>query len=353
MHVERASDDIYIFTSDRYAQVTASLIISNGTGVLIDTMLYPSEAARIALHARQHCPNGVRYIIYTGHEADHTYGAFLFPRAEIIAHERAREIILEKGPPALVRARESLPEMGPVMLRPPTITFSGGSFMLRLPGKTLEIMHMPGHTADGCSVLLHEERILFAGDAVMALPTVVNGDAMQLKASIERAAAMSLEYIVQGHGELILRGEIKDTLKRQVGYLDNLMQKVQRVVDTGGARDDVRAITIESCGLSRVLLNGTVGQLHTSNVLSLYDRYAQERPAGAFTAIEDEAEPAVKPSGRAATKAKKSKGEKAAPAEEAATPSAETTPTKPAAGRRTIHTPATPTAPIGRSSRTV
>jgi hypothetical protein len=174
---------------------------------------------------------------------------------------------------------------------------------------------------------------------------------LQLKASIERAAAMSLEYIVQGHGELILRGEIKDTLKRQVGYLDNLMQKVQRVVDTGGARDDVRAITIESCGLSRVLLNGTVGQLHTSNVLSLYDRYAQERPAGAFMAIEDEVEPVSKPNGRAATKAKKSKGEKTPPAEEAATPSAETTPTaKPAAGRRTIHTPP---APIGRSSRTV
>lgn len=351
MHVERASDDIYIFTSDRYAQVTASLIISNGTGVLIDTMLYPSEAARIALHARQHCPHGVRYIIYTGHEADHTYGAFLFPRAEIIAHEKAREVILEKGPPALAQVRETLPEMGPVMLRPPTITFGSGSFMLRLPGKTLEVMHMPGHTPDGCSVLLHEERILFAGDAIMALPTMVNGDAVQLKASIERAAAMSLEYIVQGHGELILRGEIKDTLKRQAGYLDSLMQKVQRVVDTGGSRDDVRTITIESCGLSRVLLNGTVGQLHLSNALALYDRYVQERPAGMPVVAEEEAEASVSTNGRKTTKSRKTKVEKLPAAGEApqAQPDAAPTP-KPAAGRRTIHTPA---APIGRSSRTV
>jgi glyoxylase-like metal-dependent hydrolase (beta-lactamase superfamily II) len=349
MHVERASDDIYIFTSDRYAQVTASLIISNGTGVLIDTMLYPSEAARIALHARQHCPNGVRYIIYTGHEADHTYGAFLFPRAEVIAHEKARDVILEKGPAALLRAREAMPEMAPVMLRPPTITFASGTFKLRLPGKTLEVMHMPGHTADGCAVLLHEERILFAGDAIMALPTVVNGDAAQLKASIERAAAMSLEYIVQGHGELILRGEIKDTLKRQVGYLDNLTQKVQKVVDAGGSRDDVRAITVESCGLSRVLLNGTVGQLHLSNTLALYDRYSHERPAGALMAADSETE-ADKPTGRAA-KPKTRKSEKAAPPAESPSAAPENTPSaKPAAGRRTIHTPV---APIGRSSRTV
>lgn len=349
MHVERASDDIYIFTSDRYAQVTASLIISNGTGVLIDTMLYPSEAARIALHARQHCPNGVRYIIYTGHEADHTYGAFLFPRAEVIAHEKAREVILEKGPAALLRAREAMPEMGPVMLRPPTITFASGTFKLRLPGKTLEVMHMPGHTADGCAVLLHEERILFAGDAIMSLPTVVNGDAGQLKASIERASAMSLEYIVQGHGELILRGEIKDTLKRQVSYLESLTQKVQRVVDTGGARDDVRAITVESCGLSRVLLNGTVGQLHLGNALAIYDRYAQERPIGSAAFIDEGMEP-EKAGARATTKPKARKSEKSPAAAE--TPAvAEPAPSaKPVAGRRTIHTAVTP---IGRPSRTV
>ncbi len=331
MHVERASDDIYIFSSDRYAQVTASLIVSNGTGVLIDTMLYPSEAARIALHARQHCPNGVRYIIYTGHEADHTYGAFLYPRAEIIAHEGARQIMLERGPLALVQAKESLPEFEPVKLRPPTITFAKGTFTLRLPGKTLEIIPMPGHTADGCSVLLHEERILFAGDAIMALPTIVNGDIDQLKLSIDRIAAMQLEYIVQGHGELILRGEIKDALKRGVTYLDSLRGKVQRVVEGGGTRDEAKAITVESCGMSRVLLNGAVTQLHTGNVLALFDKMMRERPAMPRVAkpakVVEVPEPPAKP-----------KSKKAAE--------------KPAqTGRRSIHTTVSTT--IGRPSRTV
>lgn len=334
MHVERASDDIYIFSSDRYAQVTASLIVSHGTGVLIDTMLYPSEAARIALHARTHCPNGVRYVIYTGHEADHTYGAFLYPRAEIIAHERARAEILEKGAAALAQAKEALPELEPVFLKPPTITFAQGAFTLRLPGKTLEIIHMPGHTADGCSVLLHEERILFAGDAIMALPTVVHGDVDQLKQSIERVAAMQLEYIVQGHGELILRGEIKDTLKRLVSYLDSLRGKVERVVDAGGSREEARAITIESCGMSRVLLNGAVTQLHTSNVLSLYDKLMAGRPALAKSSrAAKQVVEAVEPAPKGKSKAKKP-AEKPSPS-----------------GKRSIHNSVNTA--VGRPSRTV
>ncbi|PJF48080.1 MAG: MBL fold metallo-hydrolase [Chloroflexi bacterium] len=279
MHCERASEDIYIFTSDRYAQVTASLIVSGNRGILIDTLPFPSETAQIALFVRKRCPDGVRFVIYTGHEADHVYGAFLFPKAEVIAHEMAREILIERGFTALQRAKEQSPELAPVQLRLPTFTFTTNSVTLRMPGKTLEIIHTPGHTADCVSVLLHEERILFAGDTVMALPTITHGDPDQLKKSLETIGAMPLENIVQGHGEIILRGEIRDTLRRQANYLDNLRSKVQKLIDAGGSRDDAKAITIEQCGMPRVLLGGAVVQLHLANVLATYDRLMAEQAA--------------------------------------------------------------------------
>jgi len=280
MHCERASEDVYIFTSERYAQVTASLIISGGSGILIDTLPFPDETLQIALLARKRCPDGVRFIIYTGHEADHVYGAFLFPKAEIIAHDMTREILRERGFAALEKAKEQSPELAPVKLRLPTFTFSTGSLMLRLPGKTLEIFHTPGHTADCLSVLLHEERLLFAGDTVMGIPSIVNGDPEQLKQSLEKISSLSLESIIQGHGEIILRGEIKESLRRQIGYIDSLHNKVQKLIESGGSRDDVRAITIEQCGLSRVLLGGVALQLHTANALATYDRLIAKRRAG-------------------------------------------------------------------------
>jgi hypothetical protein len=36
----------------------------------------------------------------------------------------------------------------------------------------------------------------------------------------------------------------------------------------------MREISIESCGKSRIPLNGLVQQLHAANLLSLYDRMA-------------------------------------------------------------------------------
>ena len=318
MHWERASEDIYIFTSDRYAQVTASLIVSGTIGVLIDTLPFPSETAQIALFAQKRCPEGVRFIIYTGHEADHVYGASLFPRAQVIAHEMAREILTERGFAALERVKAESQEFANVQLRLPTFTFTTGSTTLRLPGKTLEIIHTPGHSADCVSVLLHEERILFAGDTVMALPTIVNGDPEQLKQSLEMIGAMQLENIVQGHGEIILRGEIRDTLRRQASYLDNLRSKVQKLIDAGGSREEARNITIEQCGMQRVLLNGAVVQLHLANVLTTYDRLmATKKPAKAEAqATADKAKPrraARKPATaeKAYKEEKASKGRKA------------------------------------------
>ncbi len=278
MHWERLSEDVYVFTSDRYAQVTASLIVSGRIGVMIDTLPFPEETGQIALFARRRCPDGVRYVVYTQHQADHTYGAFMFPRAEIIAHSLCRDILFAKGYRALEAAKAQSPELGAIRLRLPTVTFNGGIFALRLPGKTLEIFPTPGHTPDSVSVILQEEKILFAGDTVMAIPTVGDGDIDQLRGSIEMVAALPLESIVQGHGEIILRGEIKDNIRRSLNYLDQLHTRVHKVVESGGTREDARRITLESCGLQRVLLSGVVTQLHQANTVSLYDRLVPALP---------------------------------------------------------------------------
>jgi glyoxylase-like metal-dependent hydrolase (beta-lactamase superfamily II) len=285
MHWERLSEDVYVFTSDRYAQVTASLIVSGTIGVVIDALPFPQETSQIAYFARRRCPDGVRYVIYTQHQADHTYGAFLFPKAEVISHTLCRDILLEKGVKALEQAKVLNHELEMVRLRIPTLTFDHGTFTLRMPGKTLDLIPTPGHTPDAISVILQEEKILFAGDTIMAIPTIGDGDLAQLRESTEAIAAMPLESIVQGHGEIILRGEIKDNIRRSLSYLEQLDSKVRKVVESGGTLDEARSITIESCGLQRVLLNGMVTQLHTANVVALYQRLMAQQPVAKHAAV--------------------------------------------------------------------
>ncbi len=311
MQWDRASEDVYIFTSDRYAQVNAALIRAERIGVVIDTLLFPSETLEMAKIARQHCPDGVRFVIYTGPEADHTYGAFLFPRAEIIAHEHCLNVLTKEGAAALQKAKENNQEFLPVRLRLPTLTFKSGSTFLRLPGKTIEIIHMPGHTSGNVSVLLHEEHTFFAGDAVMPIPTIARGDVEASRSSLERILSLPLEYIVQGHGDLILRGEIRDTLKRQIAYLDHLQNKVSKLVESGAPREAAEEITVESCGLPRVLLAGLAPQLHRANVLALYDRLASQRAASPartrHAASESQSASAAQSAKRAASKRSTSK----------------------------------------------
>ena len=301
MHWERLSEDVYVFTSDRYAQVTASLIVSGTIGVVIDALPFPQETSQIAYFARRRCPDGVRYVIYTQHQADHTYGAFLFPKAEVISHTLCREILLDRGVKALEQAKAVNHELELVRLRIPTITFDKGTFTLRLPGKTLDLLPTPGHTPDAISVIFQEEKILFAGDTIMAIPTIGDGDLTQLRESTEMIAAMPLESIVQGHGEIILRGEIKDNIRRSLNYLEHLNTKVRKVVESGGTLQEARTITIESCGLQRVLLNGTVTQLHTANVVALYHKLMAEQPPVKPTVARNAARKSVEPRSSAKT----------------------------------------------------
>jgi hypothetical protein len=140
-----------------------------------------------------------------------------------------------------------------------------------------------------------------------------------LRASIEAIAAMPLESIVQGHGEIILRGEIKDNIRRSLNYLEHLYNKVHKVVESGGSLEEARKITIEQCGLQRVLLNGMVTQLHTANVVALYHRFMAEqgtaRPAavraGVVAATEPEAGTAARKTKTATKRAAKAAARRA------------------------------------------
>jgi cyclase len=78
--------------------------------------------------------------------------------------------------------------------------------------------------------------------------------------------------IIQGHGEMILRGEIAEALNSNIKYLEAVQARVSKIVAAGKGRESLAEITIESCGKSRIALNGLVQRLHAENVMALYSR---------------------------------------------------------------------------------
>jgi glyoxylase-like metal-dependent hydrolase (beta-lactamase superfamily II) len=276
MHRERVSENVFWFQSEVYAQVTAGVIVGPQWAVVIDTLALPEETLGMREFIEHELGLQARYVINTHYHADHTWGNCFFPGATVIAHARCRELLIERGKPSLESARKQNAGLRQVKIIPPHMTFDSGELTLRVGKKNLTIFPSFGHSDDGIAVLVEEDRVLFAGDSFMPLPYVVDGDIDDMTSSIKKIGRMGLENIIQGHGDIILRGEIDAAVKENLNYLANIKKAVKNAVKRKSADEYLEGIGIEDCGKSRVYLGGLALTLHQRNLRSLYNRISEE-----------------------------------------------------------------------------
>ena len=269
MHRERVSENVFWFQSEIYAQVTAGVVAGPQWAVVIDTLALPDETLSIREFIEHELNVPVRYVINTHYHADHTWGNCFFPGATIIAHALCRDLLEELGVPSLEAAKRQNPALRQVKIVLPQMTFWEGELTLRVGKKNLILSLAKGHSKDGIAVLVEEDRILFAGDSFMPLPYIVDGDIDEIMASIKRTGRMGLENIVQGHGDVILRGEIDAAVRENLNYLSAIKRAVKAASRRKNAVELLDNITIEACGKSRVYLGGLAHTLHQRNLRAL------------------------------------------------------------------------------------
>ena len=270
MHRERVSENVFWFQSEVYAQVTAGVIVGPQWAVVIDTLALPEETLGMREFIEHELGVQVRYVINTHYHADHTWGNCFFPGATVIGHAKCRELLIEHGVPSLEGAKKQNPSLRQVKIVPPHLTFASGELTMRVGKKNLVFSQTFGHSEDSISVLVEEDRVLFASDAFMPLPYIVDGDVDELTASIKKIGKMGLENIIQGHGDIILRGEIDAAVKENLNYLNNIKKAVKSAGKRKNVDEYLDTITIESCGKSRVYLGGLAETLHRRNLRTLY-----------------------------------------------------------------------------------
>ena len=276
---ERIAENVYAFQSDVYAQVTAGVIVGPDWAVAIDTLAFPEETLAIRDFIEQELKVPVRYVILTHYHADHAWGTCFFPGALVISHSLCRDLLETKGVPSLAEARRQNSALRQMKIVLPHLTFSEGNMSLKIGKKTLRLMHLPGHTEDGMGVLVEEDRVLFASDVFMPIPYIVDGNIDVMIETLKKIDEMSLENIVQGHGDVILRGEIEMSIEDHLQYLSTIQKHVRRASRRKYPRDLLETLDVESCGKSRVLLGGLAEELHQRNMVSLYQQMYGELPA--------------------------------------------------------------------------
>jgi glyoxylase-like metal-dependent hydrolase (beta-lactamase superfamily II) len=274
---ERVADNVYVFTSELYAQVNAGAVIGPDFSVVIDTLAYPEETLEIRDFVENRIGSRVRYVINTHYHADHSLGNVWFKGAVVIGHRLARALMDSRARESLDRARVQSRELREVELLLPDVVFDGGELNVRVGKRTLQLLSLPGHSPDGLGVLVLEDRVLFSGDAMMPLPHLVNGDLDAMTASLKRIPRLKLENVVQGHGEVVLRGEILNAVRSNLNYVACVRREVTRASRRRDPLGYLASVSIEACGKSRILLGGLADELHRRNLAGVYrSSYGEE-----------------------------------------------------------------------------
>jgi cyclase len=276
---ERVAENVYSFQSDVYAQVNAGAVVGVNWAVVIDTLALPEETLEIRQFIEQELQIPIRYVINTHFHADHTWGNYLFPNATILASTLCRELLDTRGRASLEKAKKqgTTFRQGRIVL--PHLTFAKGSLSLRVGKKTLTMIFLPGHSPDNIGVIVEEDRVLFAGDVFMPIPYIVDGNADDMILSLKEISKMGLENVVQGHGDIVLRGEVEGSVKDNLAYLSAIRRAVRKAGRRKYPWDLLEDVGVEECGKSRVLIGGLAEELHSRNLYAMYEQLYGETPA--------------------------------------------------------------------------
>jgi glyoxylase-like metal-dependent hydrolase (beta-lactamase superfamily II) len=153
------------------------------------------------------------------------------------------------------------------------LVFNEG-MLIRLGDKTVHIFNSPGPSPEVCCVHVREDKVLFASDLMMPVPLIAGPftDAEVYKRSLANLHDYNLESIVQGHGDILLRGEVTSSINASIKYLNDIEAIVEEMMDAGETKHDLLRQDIERFGRSRIPLGGLVQQFHSQNLLHLWEK---------------------------------------------------------------------------------
>ena len=204
--LEELAPGVIAFTAEGDPNVGA--VIGDDAVLAVDARATPTYAREWLEELRRITDKPVRYLLLTHYHAVRVLGSSAFDAEEVVAQERTRQWIEERGEqdfesetrrfPRLFRDVESIPGL----TRPNTVF--GDELSVDLGGRTAEFRYLGrGHTAGDACVWLSEERVLFAGDLVEARAAPYMGDAFVEEWStttLDGVEALGARTIVPGRG---------------------------------------------------------------------------------------------------------------------------------------------------------
>ncbi len=233
----------HVFAETKYLGANVGCVITERGPVLIDTPMLPDEARELRGQLRQMSDLDIAYIIYTHQHFDHVIGsAFLTERTiayqgaisgiNYLKANLAKEITMFF--PGLYEEKKEIFDNLEIVL--PLITFSS-KLRLHMGDRTLELTSVGGHSSASILVYVPEDRLVFAGDNVVAgqLPCTANcrfGVWIEVLRCLE---GMDIDTIVPGHGDICG----KEVARNIRTYFEAIRDQARSLIDAGATKKTV------------------------------------------------------------------------------------------------------------------
>jgi len=242
--LEVLADGVYALTAEGDPNVGA--IEGEDFIVAFEARATPVAASDWLKKLREHTDKPVKYLVLSHYHAVRVLGASAFNAESIIAHEKTRFLIEERGMedwasefgrmPRLFRDPDSIPG-----LTKPDIVFND-RLEIELGGDrgALILEHCGrGHTAGDIVAWLPKQKILFAGDLVEAAAALYTGDAFHMdwsSSTLNKVKSYGAEIVVGGRGAVARgRGAVDAAIEQTREFLTGMIDNVGAVHQRGGS----------------------------------------------------------------------------------------------------------------------
>jgi glyoxylase-like metal-dependent hydrolase (beta-lactamase superfamily II) len=231
--------DLYAFTAE--GDPNSGVIVGEDGVIVVDAQATPVMAGLVIERVRQVTDKPIRYVVLSHYHAVRVLGASAYKAQEVLASEKCRAMIAERGKedwdseygrfPRLFRAAETIPG-----LTWPTVTFKAG-MTLYLGRRRVDLMQIGrAHTAGDIIVHVPDANVAFSGDIVEYKSACYCGDAhfTDWPSTLARLGAFQVEALVPGRGEALVGADrVDEGIALTRDFLRDTYEPVRREVARG------------------------------------------------------------------------------------------------------------------------
>jgi len=201
MPVFKIMDNLFLIKGSRY----------ESNIYLVDDVLLIDTGLGFEVKNQKENLKNVKIVINTHIHFDHTGGNDFFKDkkdVKVLLHEKDAEMI--KIFPEATYSHFFSFERGKI---PHYTGFINEGEKVKTENYTFEVIHTPGHTPGSICLYEQKKKILISGDTVFVnafgRTDLIGGNEEKLKESLKKLETLEINYLLPGHGDLIVAGEVK------------------------------------------------------------------------------------------------------------------------------------------------